>query len=67
MTQIVITRNHKRYRISRDGSKYHVSIDRSSSLFSSDWYRVGTTHSLENAYTLIRSHSGSDIKEIKDV
>ena len=67
MTQIVTTRNHKRYRVSRDGSKYIVSIDKSSSIFWDDWHRIGITGSLENAYTLIRSHSGSSINEIKDI
>ena len=64
MKRIVLTRNHKRYRVYQDGSRYVVSIDKSDFVLWDNWHRISITHSMEDALSLIRSHSGSDIREI---
>ena len=64
MERIVLTRNHKRYRIYEYGNRYRVSIDTSSWPFVSNWRSIGETRSLEDALSLIRSHSGSEIREM---
>ena len=63
-TKKVTTRNHKLYKITISGTKHYVSVDKGG-IFTENYYRIGETRSLEDALSLIRSHSGSDIKEIK--
>lgn len=50
------------YKINIDGSKFKVVHDVGWSGTS-----IGETRSLEDAFTLIRSHSGREIKSIKDI
>ncbi len=59
----VTTKNHKLYRITISGNKHIVSEDRGRFPFT-NYYRIGETRSLEDALSLIRSHSGSEIKKI---
>ena len=61
----VSTKNHKLYRIIISGNKYIVSVDKETLFFLSDYHRIGETRSLEDALSLIRAHSGSEIKEIR--
>ncbi len=64
MKRIVLTRNHKRYRIYETANRYVVSIDTSDVVLWDNWKRIGETRTLEDALSLIRSHSGSEIKSI---
>jgi hypothetical protein len=64
MKKIVTTKNHNRYKILKDGSRYITSIDKGSVF--DNWHKIGTTHSLEDAISLIKADSNSDIKEIRD-
>ena len=63
-TKSVSTRDGKLYRVYSDGGKHSVSKV-SVGLISNTYTNVGRTSSFEDALSLIRSHSGSEIKEIK--
>jgi len=67
MKKVVFTyKGGRAYRIMKSRRYYIVSIDRGGPL-SYKWSKIAETSSYEDALALIKAHSGSDIKKIKDL
>ncbi len=62
-TKKVTTRNHKLYKISISDNKHYISVYKGG--FLENYSRIGETRNLEDALSLIRSHSGSEIRNIR--
>ena len=66
MEKVVLTKKKdKAYRIYKTGNTYIVSIDKGG-IWNYNWSKIAETKNLEDAYAIIRSHSGSEIREIID-
>ena len=63
-TRRVTTHNGEVYKIVGGGREYDVYVLKEVGWLFDDWRHIGTTRSLEDAFALIRSHSGSEIKKV---
>ncbi len=67
MKKLVIPyKGGRAYRIYKTGNKYIVSVDKGG-VFSYKWNKISETSSYEDALALIKVHSGSEIKKIRDL
>jgi len=65
--KLVLTqKRNAAYKIVINGNEYIVSVDTSWKPFGYNWKRIGKATDMPDALNIIRAHSGSEIREIKD-